>query len=73
MYTKNNRFDVCLSSLDLHSVSMDFIKVNNQSCFVSPIIPSKRSDFFQIYIMEVVWYRQSADMQLFLIKVSKLK
>lgn len=43
---KNNRFDVCLSSLDLHSVSMDFIKVNNQSCFVSPIIPSKRSDFF---------------------------
>ena len=43
---KNNRFDVCLSSLDLHSVSMEFIKVNNQSCFVSPIIPSKRSDFF---------------------------
>lgn len=43
---KNNRFDVCLSSLDLHSVSIDFIKVNNRSCFVSPIIPSKRSDFF---------------------------
>lgn len=43
---KNNRFDVCLSSLDLHSVSIDFIKINNRSCFVSPIIPSKRFDFF---------------------------
>lgn len=43
---KNNRFDVCLSSLHLYPLSIDFVKVNNPSCFVSSTIPSKRPAFF---------------------------
>lgn len=43
---KNHKLDDCINQLHLHTLDFDFVKANNCSCFISPLVSPKRKCFF---------------------------